>query len=51
MVWGIFNRRTLVAKPSEILKKTKMADKDSEKDDKKKPSKNAMLSWIAAKKK
>jgi len=39
--------------PSEVLKKTKPdEDKDPhDKDDKKKPGKNAMLSWIAAKKK
>lgn len=36
-----------MAKPSEILKKSK---KSEDKDDKKKPG-NAMLSWIAAKKK
>ena len=43
-----------MAKPSEILKKTKQKDEDKnpkDKDDKKKPGKNAMLSWIAAKKK
>lgn len=40
--------------PSEVLKKTKWTDKDddkSDKEDKKKPGKSAMLSWIAAKKK
>lgn len=43
-----------MATPSEVLKKTKMTDKDSDKkDDKdsKKTKGNAMLSWIAAKKK
>lgn len=41
-----------MAKPSEILKKTKQADEKDGKSDKddKKPGKNAMLSWIAAKK-
>ena len=42
-----------MAKPSEVLKKTKQKDEDKSSNDKddKKPGKNAMLSWIAAKKK
>lgn len=43
-----------MAKPSEILKKSKQKDEYSnpkDKDDKKKPGKNSMLSWIADNKK
>jgi len=40
--------------PSEVLKKTKQKDEDTskdDKDDKKKPGRSALLSWIATKKK
>jgi hypothetical protein len=52
---AVFKRRKLVAKlPSEVLKKTKQKDEDTskdDKDDKKKPGRSALLSWIATKKK
>jgi hypothetical protein len=55
MGWGYFNIRNTMFKPSEVLKKTKAEEpskgKDKDDNDKKKPGKNAMLSFIAANKK
>jgi hypothetical protein len=47
----ILGVRIMAKSPAEVLRKTKQADKKKDSDDKGKPKRNALLSFIAANKK